>query len=93
MNDKDIKTQDIKTQDIKTQDIKTKPIEVIEIKSVNFKQSEKPIEEKPVSLQSLPPVVIKEGRGKNKKEIIVPEDENIQKLYILLEEILKLYDK
>ena len=28
-------------------------------------------------LTTLPPVVIKEGRGKNQKEVIVPEDENI----------------
>ena len=38
------------------------------------KQQEK---QQPVVLQPLPPVIIKEGRGKNQKEIVVPEDENI----------------
>ena len=51
------------------------------------------VKQQPVTLQTLPPVIIKEGRGKNQKEIVVPEDENIQKLYILLEEILNLYNK
>ena len=42
------------------------------------KQQEKQQEkQQPVVLQPLPPVIIKEGRGKNQKEIVVPEDENI----------------
>ena len=50
-----------------------KPQEKPQVKQQE-KQQEK---QQPVVLQPLPPVIIKEGRGKNQKEIVVPEDENI----------------
>lgn len=74
--------------------VKEQPKEVKEAKqSISDKSNPQEVKQQPVTLQTLPPVIIKEGRGKNQKEIVVPEDENIQKLYILLEEILNLYNK
>ena len=63
---------DVKSNDVIKNDViknETKP---------EVKPQEKPQEkQQPVVLQPLPPVIIKEGRGKNQKEIVVPEDENI----------------
>ena len=62
--------------EVKSNDViknETKPQEKPQVKQ-QVKQQEK---QQTVVLQPLPPVIIKEGRGKNQKEIVVPEDENI----------------
>ena len=67
---------DVKSNDVIKNDViknETKP-EVKPQEKPQVKQQEK---QQPVVLQPLPPVIIKEGRGKNQKEIVVPEDENI----------------
>ena len=62
--------------EVKSNDViknETKP----EVKPQVKQQEKQQEKQQPVVLQPLPPVIIKEGRGKNQKEIVVPEDENI----------------
>ena len=62
--------------EVKSNDViknETKP----EVKQQVKQQEKQQEKQQPVVLQPLPPVIIKEGRGKNQKEIVVPEDENI----------------
>ena len=63
---------------IKETILKEQPNDVIKNETKPEVKEVKPQEkQQPVVLQPLPPVIIKEGRGKNQKEIVVPEDENI----------------